>query len=218
MRNSVLTKPPQTNDEALAVLATASPEWLGQFGEAIWSWILECAGWHYIPLAKIADGGAPMMRGASGPVICPDFDANKDGKNIYVEAKAKSQSIYYRKISKERHGINQNNYRHYMMMSEMRKQQCAIAIVELHSEHKPFDLRWSGTLLLETLKQLGPAAPGDFPESPPKVFWNRKQFSAVDAELTAIELFQLARRQLRRNYAASIDRILMPWKQGQLFS
>lgn len=191
-------------------------DWLGKFGEDIWRWVLECSGWYYIPLANIDDGGAPMMRGNGESTILPDADICRHDRNLYVEAKAKSQSIFFRKKGKERHGINERNYRHYRRISDIRKQRCAIAVVEIQSEYEAFRLRWSGSLLIATLKDLGEPS-SEHPENPPKVYWNCKDFNYIATDLTAMELFELAGRRRRRDFSDDLDRALIPWTQGELF-
>lgn len=86
---------PTSEDEARRILMIAKAEWLGDFGESIWRNVLESSGWNYISLAKICEGGAPMMHSSGVKTILPDFDACRDGRSAYVEAKAKTQSIYY---------------------------------------------------------------------------------------------------------------------------
>lgn len=194
-----------------------TPERLGDFGEAIWQNVLDASGWHYVSLAKICEGGAPMARKRGDCLILPDFDAFQGGRSIFVEAKAKSQSIYYRRIGKERHGINQNNYRHYRRIAAENGKRMALAIVELQGEREPHQLSWSGSLLIQTFNELPEPSPSDYPESPVKVYWNRKEFREIDGGLTAQELVDLANHKTRRCYRLELDSVFFPQKQTELF-
>lgn len=212
---------PESDSEAIHLIDARSKDtdWLGRFGEQVWQNILENSGWHYIPLARIEVGGAPMMGNAREPTILPDIDGNYDGRNIFVEAKAKTQSIFYGKIGKERHGIDERHYRNYRRIEAIRRQHCAIAIVELYQEPKRFaPLEWSGSLLIEKLDALGQAEPSDYPENPPKVYWNRKQFRELDYGLSPLALLKIASRRSRPSYRDRLENILWPQKQVELFS
>jgi hypothetical protein len=70
-----------TEDEAQGRLRRLTPDQLGAFGEDIWKNVLAESGWLYIPLARIADGGAPMARRNGEAIILPDYQACKDGKS-----------------------------------------------------------------------------------------------------------------------------------------
>lgn len=212
---------PESDDEARRLIDALSKDtdWLGRFGEQVWQNILENSGWHYMPLARIEVGGAPMMGHAREQTILPDIDGSFDGKNIFVEAKAKTQSIFYGKIGKERHGIDERHYQSYRRIEAIKRQHCAIAIVELYQEPRRFaPLEWSGSLLIEKLDALGPASPGDYPESPPKVYWNRKQFRELDYDLSPLALLRIASRRIRPSYRDRLESILWPPRQGELFS
>lgn len=205
---------PSSNDEAMAFLKAASVESLGEFGETIWKRVMRASGWHYISLAEIAEGGAPLAHGASGEIILPDLDAFCEGRNAYVEAKAKSQSIMYRNKKQERHGINLRNYTHYRRISEMQKKRCAIAIVELWRDSGAW-LNWSGSLLIETLAELGDPR-SEHPENPPKVYWPRKAFRHLDS-FEPLRLFELYAGQFKGHCGYDLDAILFPAKQAELF-
>lgn len=194
-----------------------SPERLGQFGESVWKNVLAASGWYYVPLANICDGGAPLARRNGEALILPDFDACRDGRSLFVEAKAKKQSILYRRIGKERHGINERNYQHYRQIAREYGKRMAIAILELQSEFQARRLQWSGALLIETFNNLGRAEPGDFREPQPKVYWNRKQFRELQAGLDASELLDIANGKWCPSFAIELDGIFFPQKQAELF-
>lgn len=202
---------PTDEQTACNVLLSARPEWLGEFGEDVWRWVLHWSRWRYISLAKIIEGGAPLAHASAGELILPDFDACYDGRGAYIEVKTKSQSAFFRKTGKERHGINQRNYEHYQRIAHEMRRHCAIAVLEMQSETRPRTLQWSGSLLVETLAELGDAEPG-MNEWPPKVYWNRKQFSDLSS-FSALELFAIANGELRINHCYELDRILFPLKQ-----
>lgn len=199
----------------MAMLKAASVEALGEFGETIWKRVMRASGWHYISLAEIAEGGAPLAHGTSGEIILPDLDAFCEGRNAYVEAKAKSRSVFYRNKKQERHGINERNYLHYRRISEMQKKRCAIAIVELWREALPWNY-WSGSLLIETLTSLGDAQPGEYPETPRKVYWQRKNFRHLDS-FEPMDLFRLYRGSLGGKCGYDLDAVLFPAKQIEMF-
>lgn len=207
---------PATEDEARDMLLAAKVEWLGEFGEKIWSNVLAASGWHYVSLAKICEGGAPLARGGNRKLILPDLDAYRDGRNVFVEAKVKTQSIVYRIKNQERHGINQRNYEHYMEIQRVSGRHCCIGLVELFRESRgDGTLSWSGSLLFEKLSDLlDPRS--EYDESPRKVYWKRKQFRDL-ASFTAIELCNLANGKLKLDIGLMLDQILFPAKQKAMF-
>lgn len=206
---------PPNEDDARRQLVCASPEWLGGFGEELWKRVLASSGWTYIPLCQIENGGAPLARGEETAFVLPDFDAAKDGFSVYVDAKVKSQSIIYRKKNQERHGINEACWNAYRLAGITSSKDCALAILELHSERSLGRVEWSGSLLFETLKNLG-SPRCEHPEKPPKVYWPRKAFRDLDS-FTALELFQLVTGDIRREYQLELDSVLRPVKQRNLF-
>lgn len=207
---------PSTDEEATRILRLAKPEWLGQFGEAIWSRTLAASGWHYISLTKICEGGAPLAHGPNGKLILPDFDAFKDGRAVFVEAKAKTQSIVYQNKKQERHGINQRNYEHYKQIERDTGKPCCIAVVELWRESKhDGSLSWSGSLLFEKLTELlDPRS--EHPETPPKVYWRRDQWRDLQS-YTPTELFGLASGAIKESFAMELEQILFPQTQKGLW-
>jgi hypothetical protein len=206
-----------TEDEAQGRLRRLTPDQLGAFGEDIWKNVLAESGWLYIPLARIADGGAPMARRNGEAIILPDYQACKDGKTVFVEAKAKTQSIIYNNAKQERHGIDLKNYVHYIRAAAASSLPCAIGIVELWREESYRGrLYWSGSLLIETLRELGDPR-SENPETPPKVYWRRKQFRDVES-FTAVQLYQLAYGKLKRSFKFELDRLFDPYVQRGLFN
>lgn len=206
-----------SDDEAYRFIRTKScrPEWLGEFGEAIWRNILTAAGWNYISLSKIAEGGAPLAHGPHGKTILPDYDAYKDGRSVFVESKAKSQSIIYRLRNQERHGINYKNWMHYQTIQQETGKPCCIALVELERETDR-GLVWSGSLLFETMTNLAEVCRTDYPENPPKVYWPRKRFCDL-GQFTPQELRDIANGKMRPSFAYELERIICPQKQQALF-
>lgn len=208
---------PNTEDEALAFLRKAGIDWLGHFGEAIWDHIVKASGWNMISLARICEGGAPLARGQNGKTILPDFEAYRGGKSVFVEAKAKTQSIVYCNKKQERHGINENNYVHYRQIEKDSGKPCCIAIVELWREDRSsHELYWSGSLLFEKLSELFDPR-SEYPEIPPKVYWPRKQWRELESGLTALELFRIAHEIDVPSFEFELDQILFPAKQKALF-
>ncbi len=207
---------PSSDDEARSILLRATPQYLGQFGEAIWKRVLANSGWHYIPLANIEDGGAPMARSNGSNIILPDLDAFRDGESVFVEAKAKTQSIRFRKANQERHGINERNWRHCKQIARTTGKNCCIAIVELQSEQRDQSLKWSGELLIEKISNLI-ELPAEFYEPTRKIYWKKKNFVNLDY-FSPLELFSLAQGRLQRAYTYEIAQMLHPQIQQSLFA
>lgn len=205
-----------TDREAKQIIdeKSRSSEWLGKFGEAIWKNVIHNSGWYYISLAKIAEGGAPLARGENGNLILPDYDACREGRSILIEAKAKKQSIVYRIKRQVRHGINQENYQHYLEFSRQQGKRCCIGLVELYDERLDGSLVWSGSLLFETLSNLGDPR-SEHLEQPRKVYWQRKQFVDLDS-FSPRELLELASGRLKRSYSSELEQILFPMRQKSL--
>lgn len=213
-----MLRTPSTDEEAKRILKLAKPEWLGLFGEAIWCRVLAAAGWHYVSLTKICEGGAPLARGKDTKLILPDFEAYQGGKNVFVEAKAKTTSIVYRKKKQERHGINERNYHHYTQIQRVSGKPCCIGLVELCREStEDGSTSWSGSLLFEKLADLLPPS-SEFEESPRKVYWPRKQFRELQSGYTPRELFMLANGDLQEEFQVELNDILFPQKQKPLFA
>lgn len=184
-----------------------SKKQLGEFGETIWSNVLACSGWHYVSLTKICEGGAPLARGSSGKLILPDFDAYSDGRNVFVEAKAKTRSVVFRKLSSERHGIDHKNYLHYQEIQRVSGRQCYIAVVELQREStEDYSLFWSGSLLFQKLDALGMPV-SEHMEEKRKVYWERGRFADL-ASFSWEELLQIASGSKKLNLKREIDEII----------
>lgn len=209
---------PQVSSESDArrILSTESMDWLGKFGEAIWANVLAASGYHYVPLAELSMGGAPMMQSNTNKIVLPDFDAMKDGKSAYLEAKAKSTSVFYRISRQERHGIDLRNFKQYQKAAAVAGKRCAIAIVECMREEEAYRPRWSGSLLIESLIELGEPVRGESNQDH-MIYWRRKQFRDVNS-FTAVELFALANGTLRENASYELDRVFNgAFKQAELF-
>lgn len=206
-----------TEDQAQQQLRKLKPEQLGLFGEDIWKHVLYESGYQYVPLARIADGGAPLARSKNEVTVLPDYQAWSEGRAVFLEAKAKTRSIVYRLRSQERHGIDESNYLHYIRAAQQSSLPCAIGLVELWRERleQRDVLYWSGSLLIETLRDLGDPR-CENPENPPKVYWRRKLFRDMDS-FTAVELYALAHGTLKRSYKLELDNLFMPFMQRQLF-
>lgn len=211
-----MLRTPSTDLEALSILERSTEKWLGDFGEAIWSRLLAASGWHYVSLAKICEGGAPLARSNHHKLILPDFDAYGDGRNVFVECKTKTQSIVYRNKRQERHGIDQRNYTHYCEIQRVSRKDCCIAITELKRERiEDSQLEWSGSLLFERIRDLlDPRS--EYEETPRKVYWRRKQFRELVAGISPKELFQLANGSIQLQLP--FTDILFPMKQTGLFA
>ncbi len=208
-------KPPQTDAEAESLFKRLGDARLGGFGENIWNRVMHDSGWHYIPLAKIQSGGAPMAQSKGDCVVLPDMDVSHEGRTAYVEVKAKTTSVFHRISRQERHGIDYRNYAQYVRVSEMFRKKCAIALVELWREDKPYASVWSGSLLIETLANLGPPT-NEMVGTQMMSLWKRKAFNDV-ASFTPRELFDLEAGRMRTSCRIELDHILFPFNQKKMF-
>jgi len=192
----------------------SSENWLGDFGEAIWSHVFCDSGIPYIALAKIFDGGAPVIKRNQHNVILPDFEIMLDGQTAFVDSKAKRRSVIFRLKKQERHGIDRRNWEHYCNASELAGKACGIAIVECFREDV---CHWSGSLLIETLRNLSTPEDG-FSTERHMVYWPRKRF--VDLSyFSACELLDIANGKMPVRWGYELRRIFWPvsYTQGQLF-
>lgn len=171
-------------------LVALSDDRKGKFGEAICENVMKSSRVYYIPLCRIADGGAPVAVAGDDKKILPDFDIVGGVVSAYLDAKCKSQSIRYRKTGQVRHGINKNNYESYKSMGVLQNKQCGLFIVELLDSER----NWSGTLLCESFLSLGEPKAG-FNEPQPKVYWPRDRFSNLGS-FAAEELLGIAKGEL----------------------
>lgn len=183
---------------------------LGRFGEALWANIFRHSGFNYIPLSKLDVGGAPMFEGLNKTVL-PDFDVMHKSFTVYVESKAKMQSVFFRKRSQERHGIDRNRWNDYKRSEIIGRKDCAIAIAELWSGSSG---AWSGTLLIETLRGLGEPYQGESSQRH-MVYWQRKQFVDLDA-MTPSEMYEVAKGVVEWPLASELENIFAPETQKLL--
>lgn len=193
---------------------TKSEKWLGTFGETFWARLFYASGIHYIPLCKIEDGGAPMMRARHENIVLPDFDAITEGWTAYVECKAKTRSIIYRKTQSERHGIDRHSWQAYGKAAAMGKKHCAIALLELYRDGD--SPRWSGAALIETLQRLGPPYEGTSTQSN-MVYWARSRFVELDS-FSAETLLAIGQDKHWPNYKEEFTNVFLGRvRQTELF-
>lgn len=192
-------------------LLTASDEFLGNFGEAVWSNIFKASGVNYVPLSKIEVGGAPMMLAKTGGTVLPDFDCAGDDWTAYVDSKCKTRNVLFRKTDQIRHGIDHKNWRQYQKVAAQFRKKCALAILELFTHEG----RWSGTLLIETLDNLGQPF-GGISNQDHMVYWKRDAFTDLDS-LTAMELVASSRGQAVPSFQHEFRQVFAPAVQRELF-
>lgn len=195
----------------------SSKDALGCFGETICKGIFLASGIPFVCLADIENGGAPKIEMQGGGVVLPDFQTFGDCWACLLDSKAKTTSVFYRKKGQERHGINERAWLAYQKSSDIYKQHCAIAIIELWRQmDEDVPQVWSGSFLLERLKELGPPDPG-FNEPTPKVYWRRKQFVDVHS-FSKEELLAIYHGRMRApSLAPTLRNIFAPVKQTALF-
>lgn len=183
---------------------------LGRFGEALWSAIFKASDIDYIPLCRIEDGGAPKL---SGKVVLPDFDVIGKTWSAYVDSKAKTTSVVWRKTDEERHGIDRKNYAQYQRVAAIGRKDCGLGIVELWRESTS---AWSGALLIESLSELDMPRSGESNQRH-MVYWPRKRFRDLNS-FTAGELYAFAKGYLLPpSFAFELERIFNPIKQKEFF-
>jgi hypothetical protein len=173
-----------TEQDAQRRFQKISPERLGEFGERVWSNIFRASGIPYIPLHKIETGHAPMIQGKDKTVL-PDYECALKREAVYVDSKAKTKSVFYRKLRQERHGIDRRSWVQYIKAAALTDKKCGIALIELFRH----DLTWSGSFLIETLNNLGEPIPGTSNQRH-MVYWPRKRFVDLDS-WSALELLEI---------------------------
>lgn len=152
---------------------------LGKFGERLWSRIMCDCGLMYVPLKDLPaiNGKGPRMRGAGSDVILPDFDVTSGRRRAYMDSKCKTGPVLYEKANEWRQGIDRKDLVDYESMSAINRQKCFIALVEIFTDEKnPGE--WSGTLLMQTLGELGSPIRGVSTQSH-MVYWPRRKFVQV---------------------------------------
>lgn len=194
-------------------LFKASEKQLGDFGEQLWSNVFRASGVNYIPLSKINVGGAPMLVGAgSRGTVLPDFDCTSGEWAAYVDSKCKSQSVRYRKLDQERHGIDRPNWLAYRRVGAQFRKSAALAICELHDD----EMRWSGSLLIETLDHLGEPFDGESNQAH-MVYWRRKAFTFLN-NFTASELFDIYHNRNVPTFKVEFSGVFARRIQREMFS
>lgn len=173
--------------DAVKQFRNATEDWLGKFGEALWKRVFEASGIGYIPLCDIENGRAPAAINPTSRVVVPDFDAYTDEWSAYIDSKAKKQSVLWRMNRQVRHGIDRRSYDHYVRIGAMQKKLAGLGIVECFDHN----WEWSGSLLIESLSELGEPIPGDYTQKH-MCYWRRKDFRRLDS-FTPGELIAIAR-------------------------
>lgn len=203
-----------TEQEAQQKFLTVGEKWLGDFGERVWEHIFKASGIRYIPLHKINNGGAPMLEGKTR-IVLPDFECIMNREPVFVEVKAKTQSVIFRRQNQQRHGINYRNFKDYIEAAYESSKKCGIALIELFRDGPA--LQWSGSLLVESLGNLGPPIRG-FSNQSHMVYWPRKRFCDLDS-WSALELLKIWKGQLSAAYPVPLTGVFTftPRTQGNLF-
>lgn len=200
-----------TEQEAQGKLFRFDDARLGAFGEAIWSSVFRATGIGYVPLSKIEIGKAPAIEG-DNRIVLPDFHLLGEAFTAYVDSKCKTQSVLWRKTNQVRHGIDRKNYLQYLRAAQLGRTCCAIGIVELYTH----EMRWSGSLLLETLDELGTPVDGESNQRH-MVYWAHKMFRNLNS-FSAIELLEIANGQKRVSFKHEFERIFgAKLRQKELF-
>lgn len=183
-----------TEEEARQRILRFPPEKLGKLGERIWAAIIAASGLRYIPLAEIENGGAPMLEGQTKTIL-PDFDVYGMRRAVFVEAKAKTRAVVFRLAGEHRHGIDRRNYEDYMRIRWEARKRCGLGVLEILDGDSD---RWSGSLLIESLQELGQPIDG-FSTQSHMVYWPRKRFRDLDS-WSAVEIIAHANEQSSPSY------------------
>ncbi len=204
-----------TEQDARRAFAAMTETRLGNFGEKVWARILAASNLGYIPLHAIETGRAPMIEGPD-PVVLPDFQIITPVMDVYLESKAKTTSVLYRIRRQERHGIDRKNWTAYIKAAAMSDKPCAIGVIELFRERKAHQQTWSGSILIETLHNLGRPIPGE-PEynQSHMVYWPRKRFHDLDS-WDALELLAISKGNLLAQYPVQLEVIFKSFACKQL--
>ena len=184
----------------------------GNFGEKVIANILLASGVRYIPLAKLDNGGAPMIEAKEGKIVLPDFDCAGEDWIAFIEAKFKTQVVRWRMQNQLRHGIDRKNYRAYVQASELFQKRCMVVLIECYDEDGQ---KWTGRLLAETLRDLGPPVDGMSNQSH-MVYWKAKAFRDLDYFIPS-ELEAIHRGQTVPSYRHEFWEMMHKRKQLGLF-
>jgi hypothetical protein len=202
-----------TKDEALAQkhLLMLREETLGKLAEAFWGNVFRASGIGYIPLCRIETDHAPGLISSDDTTVLPDFEIVADGHSAYVDSKAKTQSIIYHKRNQERHGINRRVWEHYLKTGIAFEKQCGLVVLELFRDGP--SVTWSGSLLVETFKNLGEPWQGESTQRH-MVYWTRKSFVDLDS-LEATEIREAAHGRNVPSYPLELREVFLGLKKKQ---
>lgn len=198
-----------TDTDVLKALRTAGDNRLGEFGETVWANIFRASGVNYIPLSKLDVGGAPRIQG-NGKVL-PDFDIAGDDWTAYVDSKCKSQCVLFRQKNQLRHGIDRRNFEAYRAAGLTFRKECALAILELWDH----EARWSGEIMIETLRELGEPYQG-ISDQRHMVYWPKKAFRNLHA-FTPGELWAVYKGRTVETFGEELRLVFCRQKQTALF-
>jgi hypothetical protein len=190
----------------------------GRVGEEICKNVLTEAGVRYYSLCDICNGGAPLLEG-KGAEIAPDFRVGINCGHYktfaYLDAKAKTGPVLWRKTNQYRHGINERNYQAYKSVAAFEQVACGIFVVELFTDENTVN-KWSGTILIGSFARLGPPEYG-INEPQPKVYWARKRLRVL-GELSPKELGEIAHGSVVPNFGVHMQEEFDRKEQAALFA
>lgn len=116
--------------------------------------ILKKNEWKVIRLDTTNDGKAALFSGEEESVPAMDLLAIGNGKTIFLDSKAKHQSTWTYKYSREDHGIDKNCYDNYIKQCKEGNVEPWIALYEERREVDKGVLEESNVVLLYRLDQL----------------------------------------------------------------
>lgn len=115
---------------------------IGQESEQIAAGYLAGMGYFVIPISEYTNNtgamiNAPMVIAKDGKLIGPDLLAMKNGEDIWVEVKMKTEPTYFWKRHEWQHGIDAPNMRAYQQVQERTGKKFIIVVHEINSPKTP---------------------------------------------------------------------------------
>jgi len=201
-----------TEQDAQRYLLNANEKTLGDIGEWFWQAVFRNSTVGYIPLAKIANGGAPRVELTNGGVVVPDFDCSADRWCAFVDSKCKKNVVLWRRSRQLRHGIDKSHWEQYLECSRRYRKRCAIGVFECFDDND----KWSGEYMIETFDELSAPYFGESNQAH-MVYWAKKAFRNLGM-ITASELSDIIHgRKKAPPCSYELEMVFARPKQGDLF-
>lgn len=163
---------------------------LGPFGERLWSKVILGCGLFYVKFADLpcVNGKGPRLTGSD--LVLPDFEVS-GMRRAYMDSKCKNRPVLYRNANELRHGIDRKYFEAYESVSAINRQRCILGLCEIFQED---GYTWSGTMMMQTLGELGRPIAG-FSNQDYMVYWPRQKFHEI-GNFEPLDLWELASGEL----------------------